>query len=66
MFLFNWKGVGMHYIKKSVKMELRNRMGGEQLAGRLEEEILREFEVPNRMNLKSSHHKEKIFCTYVR
>ena len=52
--------------KKSVKMELRNRMGGEQLAGRLEEEILREFEVPNRMNLESSYHKEKIFCTYVR
>ena len=41
-------------------------MGGEQLAGRLEEEILREFEVPNRMNLESSYHKEKIFCTYVR
>ena len=57
----------MHYIRnQSVKMGLRNRMGGEQLAGREKEEILRDFEVPNRINLKRSHHKEKIFCTCVR
>lgn len=57
----------MHYIRnQSVKMELRNRMGGEQLAGRVKEEILRDFEVPNRINLTRSHHKEKIFCTCVR
>lgn len=39
----------MHYIRnQSVKMELGNRMEGEQLAGRVKEEILRDFEVPNR------------------
>lgn len=57
----------MHYIRnQSVKMELGNRMEGEQLAGRVKEEILRDFEVPNRKKLKSSHHKGKIFCTCVR